>query len=78
MVPLEMVLLLKLQPKAAETSAVVALLDCYGLDDVLILVLERLDPYMDMIDYLNSKLSSLSENVFLCVPQGHQAGKHTH
>ena len=62
MVPLEVALLLKLQPKTAGTSAVVALLDWYDLDDVLIIVQERPVPCLDMIDYLKSKPSSLSEN----------------
>ena len=61
-VPLEVALLLKLQPKDGETSAVVALLDWYDLDDELILVLERPVPCVDMFDYIYSQRNPQSEN----------------
>uniref|UniRef100_A0A8C4D833 non-specific serine/threonine protein kinase n=1 Tax=Dicentrarchus labrax TaxID=13489 RepID=A0A8C4D833_DICLA len=61
LIPMEVALLLKLRPAAAETSAAVTLLDWYDLDDELILVLERPDPCMDLVDYMNSRGSALPE-----------------
>uniref|UniRef100_A0A8C4ERI4 non-specific serine/threonine protein kinase n=1 Tax=Dicentrarchus labrax TaxID=13489 RepID=A0A8C4ERI4_DICLA len=61
-VPLEVALLLKVQSAAAGTSAAVALLDWYDLDQELILVLERPVPCMDLIDYMETRGSHLQEN----------------
>ena len=58
-VPLEVALMLKLQPAAAETSTVVTLLDWYDLDLELILVLERPVPCIDLLDFVNLRASSL-------------------
>ena len=63
MVPMEVALLLKLRPKDGESSAVVALLDWYMVDeDELILVLERSVAFMDLAEYVRSKPCSLLEN----------------
>uniref|UniRef100_UPI0037E8959F serine/threonine-protein kinase pim-2-like n=1 Tax=Semicossyphus pulcher TaxID=241346 RepID=UPI0037E8959F len=62
MVPLEVALLLKVKPPAAETSAAVTLLDWYDLDRDLILVLERPVPCCDLYDYVESRGSSLQEH----------------
>uniref|UniRef100_UPI0037E7197B serine/threonine-protein kinase pim-2-like n=1 Tax=Semicossyphus pulcher TaxID=241346 RepID=UPI0037E7197B len=62
MVPLEVALLLKVKPPAAETSAIVTLLDWYDLDRDLILVLERPVPCCDLYDYVESRGSSLQEH----------------
>ncbi|XP_056267353.1 serine/threonine-protein kinase pim-2-like [Pseudoliparis swirei] len=62
MVPLEVALMLKLQPAAEGTSTAVALLDWYDLDLELILVLERPVPCMDLIDYINSRGYHLPEH----------------
>ncbi|KAM6989134.1 serine/threonine-protein kinase pim-1-like [Tautogolabrus adspersus] len=48
--------------QASGTSATVALLDWYDLDDELILVLERPVPCCDLIDYMNSRRSGLQEH----------------
>lgn len=61
MVPKEVALLLKLQPAAPGTSAVVSLLDWYSLDFEVILVLERPVLCMDLIDYMSSRESGLQE-----------------
>ncbi|XP_056300852.1 serine/threonine-protein kinase pim-2-like isoform X2 [Pseudoliparis swirei] len=61
-VPLEVALMLQLQPAAGETSAVEALLDWYDLDLELILVLERPVLCMDLLDDRNSLGHHLPED----------------
>ncbi|XP_027131755.1 serine/threonine-protein kinase pim-1 [Larimichthys crocea] len=62
MVPLEVALLLSLKPAESETSAVVTLLDWFDLRDVLILILERPDPSMDLFDYIHSRQDPMKEH----------------
>ncbi|KAG8007356.1 Histone deacetylase 11 [Nibea albiflora] len=62
MVPLEVALLLRLKPAESETSAVVTLLDWFDLSDVLILVLERPDPCIDLFDYIHSGKDPMKEH----------------
>ncbi|KAK2836038.1 hypothetical protein Q5P01_016522 [Channa striata] len=61
-VPVEVALLLKVKPAAAETSAVVNLLDwCYLCNEV-ILVLERPVPCMDLVDFMVTRGYILQEH----------------
>ncbi|KAG8010349.1 Serine/threonine-protein kinase pim-1 [Nibea albiflora] len=62
MVPLEVALLLTLEPAESESSAVVTLLDWFDLEDVLILVLERPDPCMGMYDYIYREEHRIKED----------------
>lgn len=57
-----MALLLKLRPAAAETSSVAALLDWYDLGREVILVLERPVPCIDLIDFIESRGSAMTEH----------------
>ncbi|XP_070839577.1 serine/threonine-protein kinase pim-2-like [Chaetodon trifascialis] len=59
--PMEVAMLLRLRPAAGGTSAAVALLDWFDLDDELILILERPAPCMDLLDYTESRGSILRE-----------------
>ncbi|KAF3691348.1 Serine/threonine-protein kinase pim-1 [Channa argus] len=62
MVPVEVALLLKVKPAAAETSAVVALLDWCDLPNELILVLERPVPCMDLVKFMVTRGYILQEH----------------
>ncbi|KAK2875603.1 hypothetical protein Q8A73_024031 [Channa argus] len=63
MVPLEVALLLKVKPAAAETSAVVTLLDWCDLHNELILVLERPVPCMELLDFIITRGYILQEHL---------------
>ncbi|XP_037617780.1 serine/threonine-protein kinase pim-2-like [Sebastes umbrosus] len=60
--PLEVALLMKLQPAEGETSAVVSLHDWYELGNELIIILERPVPCMDLHNYIKSRESPLQED----------------
>lgn len=49
-------------PESVGKCAAVTLLDWYYLDQVLILVMERPDPCMDLKDYIDEKGGSLEEH----------------
>ncbi|CAJ1051898.1 serine/threonine-protein kinase pim-1-like isoform X2 [Xyrichtys novacula] len=61
-VPLEVVIMQKVQSGTPGTSAVVALLDWYDLEEELILVLERPVPCMDLFDYVLRTESHITES----------------
>ncbi|KAF3691357.1 Serine/threonine-protein kinase pim-1 [Channa argus] len=63
MVPLEVALLLKVKPAAAENSAVVTLLDWCNLHSEAILVLERPVPCMDLVDFMVTRGYILQEHL---------------
>uniref|UniRef100_A0A7N6ACJ1 non-specific serine/threonine protein kinase n=2 Tax=Anabas testudineus TaxID=64144 RepID=A0A7N6ACJ1_ANATE len=60
-IPVEVALMLQINPKEGQTSAAVTLLDWYDLDSELILVLERPVPCLDLIDYMNTRGKYLDE-----------------
>ncbi|CAJ1064566.1 serine/threonine-protein kinase pim-1-like [Xyrichtys novacula] len=60
-VPLEVVMMQKVQSGTPRTSAAVALLDWYDLEEELILVLERPVPCMDLLEYMFQTESPMPE-----------------
>ncbi|CAJ1060025.1 serine/threonine-protein kinase pim-1-like [Xyrichtys novacula] len=60
-VPLEVVMMQKVQSGTPGTSAAVALLDWYDLEEELILVLERPVPCVDLFDYMFQTESPMPE-----------------
>lgn len=62
MVPIEVVLMLALNPTGAESGAAVALLDWYDLRNELILILERPVPCVDLADLVFARDDPMEED----------------